>query len=102
MSSDNQSGGSFIPAPYGQACLACARAKCKCFYRSEGSACERYVNDFVSYRHQAPIQQDKDHDMDLSKAISYLLCFMKFMDIYAIRNSSHVSLQGQPPWAEMP
>ncbi|KAI1099756.1 hypothetical protein F4804DRAFT_73532 [Jackrogersella minutella] len=29
------------PAPYGQACAGCSRAKCKCFYRSEGSACER-------------------------------------------------------------
>ncbi|KAI0385300.1 hypothetical protein F5Y04DRAFT_182934 [Hypomontagnella monticulosa] len=32
---------SFSPAPYGQACAGCSRAKCKCFYRSEGSACER-------------------------------------------------------------
>ncbi|OTB14791.1 hypothetical protein K445DRAFT_127374 [Daldinia sp. EC12] len=29
------------PAPYGQACVACSRAKCKCFYRTDGSSCER-------------------------------------------------------------
>ncbi|KAI1388440.1 uncharacterized protein F4822DRAFT_402841 [Hypoxylon trugodes] len=29
------------PAPYGQACLGCSRAKCKCFQRADGSACER-------------------------------------------------------------
>ncbi|KAI1780619.1 hypothetical protein F4818DRAFT_396279 [Hypoxylon cercidicola] len=29
------------PAPYGRACAGCSRAKCKCFYRSDGSACER-------------------------------------------------------------
>ncbi|KAI1471988.1 uncharacterized protein F4812DRAFT_201402 [Daldinia caldariorum] len=29
------------PAPYGQACVACSRAKCKCFYRADGSSCER-------------------------------------------------------------
>ncbi|KAI1451221.1 hypothetical protein F4805DRAFT_452224 [Annulohypoxylon moriforme] len=29
------------PAPYGQACVGCSRAKCKCFYRSDGSSCER-------------------------------------------------------------
>ncbi|KAI2467660.1 hypothetical protein F4781DRAFT_302295 [Annulohypoxylon bovei var. microspora] len=29
------------PAPYGQACAGCSRAKCKCFYRSDGSSCER-------------------------------------------------------------
>ncbi|KAI2617419.1 hypothetical protein GGR54DRAFT_641069 [Hypoxylon sp. NC1633] len=29
------------PAPYGQACVGCSRAKCKCFYRSDGTTCER-------------------------------------------------------------
>ncbi|KAI1381383.1 hypothetical protein F4677DRAFT_402845 [Hypoxylon crocopeplum] len=29
------------PAPYGRACAGCSRAKCKCFYRSEGFTCER-------------------------------------------------------------
>ncbi|CAG9947163.1 unnamed protein product [Clonostachys rosea f. rosea IK726] len=29
------------PAPYGGACSACSRAKCKCFYRTDGSGCER-------------------------------------------------------------
>lgn len=29
------------PAPYGRACAGCSRAKCKCFYRAEGSDCER-------------------------------------------------------------
>lgn len=29
------------PAPYGRACAGCTRAKSKCFYRSDGSACER-------------------------------------------------------------
>ncbi|PKK41338.1 hypothetical protein CI102_14780 [Trichoderma harzianum] len=33
--------GSLAPAPYGRACVACSRAKCKCFYRSDGSGCER-------------------------------------------------------------
>ncbi|KAH8125764.1 hypothetical protein LI328DRAFT_165623 [Trichoderma asperelloides] len=32
---------SLTPAPYGRACVACSRAKCKCFYRSDGSGCER-------------------------------------------------------------
>ncbi|KAI1177059.1 hypothetical protein F4777DRAFT_543582 [Nemania sp. FL0916] len=33
---------SWSPAPYGQACEACARAKCKCFYRaSPETGCER-------------------------------------------------------------
>lgn len=35
------SAASCSPAPYGQACVACSRAKCKCFYRSDGSSCER-------------------------------------------------------------
>ncbi|KAH8703596.1 hypothetical protein BGW36DRAFT_88931 [Talaromyces proteolyticus] len=29
------------PAPYGRACINCARAKCKCILRDEGSSCER-------------------------------------------------------------
>lgn len=29
------------PAPYGRACAGCSRAKCKCFYRSDGNTCER-------------------------------------------------------------
>lgn len=29
------------PAPYGRACTNCARAKCRCIYRSEGTDCER-------------------------------------------------------------
>ncbi|OTB01589.1 hypothetical protein M426DRAFT_323349, partial [Hypoxylon sp. CI-4A] len=29
------------PAPYGQACVGCSRAKCKCFYRIGGASCER-------------------------------------------------------------
>ncbi|OTA88096.1 hypothetical protein M434DRAFT_80645 [Hypoxylon sp. CO27-5] len=32
---------SLSPAPYGQACLGCSRAKCKCFCRSDGTECER-------------------------------------------------------------
>ena len=32
---------SFRPAPYGQACGGCARAKTKCFYRPGGTVCER-------------------------------------------------------------
>ncbi|KAI1139781.1 hypothetical protein F5Y05DRAFT_411965 [Hypoxylon sp. FL0543] len=32
---------SLSPAPYGQACAGCSRAKCKCFYRSDGTDCER-------------------------------------------------------------
>ncbi|KAI1412437.1 hypothetical protein F5Y13DRAFT_163584 [Hypoxylon sp. FL1857] len=32
---------SLSPAPYGQACVGCSRAKCKCFYRSGGTDCER-------------------------------------------------------------
>ncbi|KAL6815337.1 hypothetical protein GGI42DRAFT_338665 [Trichoderma sp. SZMC 28013] len=32
---------SLTPAPYGSACVACSRGKCKCFYRSDGSGCER-------------------------------------------------------------
>ncbi|KAI0843735.1 hypothetical protein F5Y06DRAFT_302809 [Hypoxylon sp. FL0890] len=32
---------SLSPAPYGQACVGCSRAKCKCFYRSDGDDCER-------------------------------------------------------------
>ncbi|KAM6510080.1 hypothetical protein FALCPG4_017709 [Fusarium falciforme] len=31
----------WIPAPYGRACVGCSRAKCKCFYRSNGGRCER-------------------------------------------------------------
>lgn len=31
----------FQPAAYGKACGGCSRAKCKCFYRSDGSGCER-------------------------------------------------------------
>ncbi|KAI8630201.1 hypothetical protein F5Y19DRAFT_484081 [Xylariaceae sp. FL1651] len=32
----------FNPAPYGRSCEACARAKCKCFYRALlGTGCER-------------------------------------------------------------
>ncbi|KAK9310998.1 Zn(II)2Cys6 transcription factor [Lipomyces starkeyi] len=29
------------PAPYGQACIDCAKAKCKCIVRRDGSGCER-------------------------------------------------------------
>ncbi|KXX73648.1 Transcriptional regulator WAR1 [Madurella mycetomatis] len=29
------------PAPYGRACTNCARAKCRCIYRSDGADCER-------------------------------------------------------------
>ncbi len=29
------------PAPYGKACTNCARAKCRCLYRSGGVVCER-------------------------------------------------------------
>jgi hypothetical protein len=32
------------PAPYGQACANCARAKCKCILRIGGGACDRYVD----------------------------------------------------------
>ncbi|KAL7914420.1 hypothetical protein GGI35DRAFT_440133 [Trichoderma velutinum] len=35
------SAGSLTPAPYGSACVACSRGKSKCFYRSDGSGCER-------------------------------------------------------------
>ncbi|GAB1311438.1 hypothetical protein MFIFM68171_01648 [Madurella fahalii] len=31
------------PAPYGQACTNCSRAKCKCMRRPSGGACERCV-----------------------------------------------------------
>ena len=31
------------PAPYGRACVGCPRAKSKCFYRVDGSSCERFV-----------------------------------------------------------
>ncbi|KAK6075026.1 hypothetical protein SCUP515_06077 [Seiridium cupressi] len=41
MASDTRHDGFLTPAPYGKACLSCARAKCKCFYRPEGSSCER-------------------------------------------------------------
>ncbi|KAK9769887.1 hypothetical protein SCAR479_13432 [Seiridium cardinale] len=41
MASDSRHDGLLTPAPYGKACLSCARAKCKCFYRPEGSLCER-------------------------------------------------------------
>ncbi|KAI1213591.1 uncharacterized protein F4807DRAFT_408342 [Annulohypoxylon truncatum] len=43
MSSGSVTGASAScsPAPYGQACVGCSRAKCKCFYRSDGSSCER-------------------------------------------------------------
>jgi hypothetical protein len=30
------------PAPYGQACVNCVKAKCRCIVR-EGGVCERYV-----------------------------------------------------------
>ena len=31
-----------IPAPYGKACVNCAKAKCRCLYRNErGTVCER-------------------------------------------------------------
>ncbi|KAK3903975.1 transcriptional regulator WAR1 [Staphylotrichum tortipilum] len=33
--------GSGTPAPYGRACTNCARAKCRCIYRPEGTDCER-------------------------------------------------------------
>ncbi|KAK9417646.1 hypothetical protein SUNI508_01403 [Seiridium unicorne] len=41
MASDTRHDGFLTPAPYGKACLSCARAKCKCFYRPEGPSCER-------------------------------------------------------------
>lgn len=43
MSSGSMTGesASCSPAPYGQACIGCSRAKCKCFYRSDGVSCER-------------------------------------------------------------
>ncbi|XDG02863.1 hypothetical protein ABKA04_002478 [Annulohypoxylon sp. FPYF3050] len=43
MSSGSVTGesASCSPAPYGQACIGCSRAKCKCFYRSDGTSCER-------------------------------------------------------------
>jgi len=34
--------GGGTPAPYGRACTNCARAKCRCIYRPEGTDCERY------------------------------------------------------------
>lgn len=30
-----------MPAPYGRACTNCARAKCRCIYRTGGADCER-------------------------------------------------------------
>ncbi|RYO85816.1 hypothetical protein DL766_003772 [Monosporascus sp. MC13-8B] len=43
MAPDSTAGASSScnPAPYGRACVGCSRAKCKCFYRSDGSECER-------------------------------------------------------------
>jgi hypothetical protein len=35
-------GGRKTPAPYGQACVNCVKAKCRCMVR-EGGVCERYV-----------------------------------------------------------
>jgi hypothetical protein len=37
------SGTAPIPAPYGRACLSCAKAKCKCLTRSGSNSCERPV-----------------------------------------------------------
>lgn len=43
MESDTSGPTNGTPAPYGRACTNCARAKCRCIYRSEGADCERYV-----------------------------------------------------------
>ncbi|KAI0123777.1 hypothetical protein BJ170DRAFT_598978 [Xylariales sp. AK1849] len=38
------------PAPYGRACAGCTRAKQKCFYRTEGSECERLMTGCSGFR----------------------------------------------------
>ncbi|KAK4225743.1 hypothetical protein QBC38DRAFT_253086 [Podospora fimiseda] len=39
--SDTISTGGGMPAPYGRACTNCAKAKCRCIYRTTGTGCER-------------------------------------------------------------
>ncbi|KAL2147549.1 hypothetical protein VTI28DRAFT_8804 [Corynascus sepedonium] len=41
MESDASGVSNGMPAPYGRACTNCARAKCRCIYRPNGSGCER-------------------------------------------------------------
>ena len=38
------------PAPYGQACLECSRAKCKCMRRPAGGTCERCLRRGIECR----------------------------------------------------
>ena len=35
------------PAPYGQACINCAKTKCRCILRGKDLSCERYDHVFL-------------------------------------------------------
>ncbi|KAJ9130362.1 Zn2/Cys6 DNA-binding protein [Pleurostoma richardsiae] len=41
MESPSAPDSAYKPAAYGRACVGCSKAKCKCFYRSDASGCER-------------------------------------------------------------
>ncbi|RSL90939.1 hypothetical protein CEP51_000462 [Fusarium floridanum] len=49
----------WIPAPYGRACLGCSRAKCKCFYRSDGGRCERCCRLEISCEPAAGVRKSR-------------------------------------------
>ncbi|KAH7254985.1 hypothetical protein B0J15DRAFT_495039 [Fusarium solani] len=49
----------WIPAPYGRACVGCSRAKCKCFYRSNGGRCERCCRLEISCEPAAGVRKSR-------------------------------------------
>lgn len=49
----------WIPAPYGQACTGCSRAKSKCFFRGLESRCERCQRLSISCVQKAGVRKRK-------------------------------------------
>ncbi|KAI1120721.1 hypothetical protein F5Y10DRAFT_272806 [Nemania abortiva] len=59
------------PAPYGQACEACVRAKCKCFYRAlPATGCERCHRRNLACRQSARAKKRKARTEPASTAVS--------------------------------
>lgn len=69
--------GPLAPAPYGQACIGCVRAKCKCFYQFGEAECERSVIVYLICsccisRRKRPSSSVKDWRASCDKKIALL------------------------------
>ncbi|KAI5459715.1 hypothetical protein BGZ63DRAFT_388528 [Mariannaea sp. PMI_226] len=91
----------FAPAPYGRACVGCSRAKCKCFYRTDGSGCERCHRLGKACEQPAPVRKRRTkRQLPVRPAVSRNTLEDKLDDIAALLRSQVADKQSSADSAQ--